>query len=454
MATIMLVDDVELFLRLEKSFLEDCGYEVATAKSGVEALHRLTEVDPELILLDLYMPGIDGDEVCRNLKSDARWRDTPVIMVTSAGKEEEVQRCLSAGCDDYITKPVNKKDFLDKVQKYLSIRKRTDEAPSPVPLRVKLTEEGEALKARIRKLSRNGVYLRSRVVLVPGTLVQVSLALADGRVLDVEGKVKRVQEGGSAGKGVYFIYPEPHAQRELEKLVNTGEWVPPVAPPAESSPPPPEPDSKKALDPEVEEKIRLLKRIEDLERENETFANKIVRTEDINNNLTNLYVASTRLHSVLDRAEVLQIIKEVVINLVGAEKFAVLTFDKGAHQLRFEVGEGFDDLSFPAISPSSGLWQEVVHQGESYYQDGSVVEGSDDLLVPLAVIPLRIHEQTTGALAIYRLFVQKERFEVVDFQLFSMMAEHAATAIFSSTLYEESERKRQTYRGFMDLLLK
>lgn len=454
MATILLVDDVELFLRLEKSFLEDCGYEVATAKSGVEALHRLQEVEPELILLDLYMPGIDGDEVCRHLKKDPRWREIPVIMVTSAGKEEEVQRCLSAGCDDYITKPVNKKDFLDKVQRFLAARQRVEQSPLPVNLRVKLTEEGEALKARIRKLSRSGVYLRSRTVLVPGTLVQVSLVLADGRVLEVEGKVKRVQEGGSAGKGVYFIYPEPHAQRELEKLANTGQWVPPAAPVVEPAAPPPEVIPQKEADPEINEKIQLLKRIEELELENETFASKIIRTEDINNNLTNLYVASTRLHSVLDRAEVLQIIKEVVINLVGAEKFALLTLDKGTHRLCFEVGEGFDGVSFPPISPSADLWYEVVHRGESYYQEGSVVEGSDDLQAPLAVIPLRIHEQTTGVLAIYRLFVQKERFEVVDFQLFSMMAEHAATAIFSSTLYEESERKRQTYRGFMDLLLK
>jgi hypothetical protein len=59
-----------------------------------------------------------------------------------------------------------------------------------------------------------------------------------------------------------------------------------------------------------------------------------------------------------------------------------------------------------------------------------------------------------GVLAIYHLFVQKEKFEQVDYQLFSMMAEHAATALFSSSLYSASERKRETYKGFMDLLLK
>ena len=69
------------------------------------------------------------------------------------------------------------------------------------------------------------------------------------------------------------------------------------------------------------------------------------------------------------------------------------------------------------------------------------MEGSDDPMSPLAAIPLKIHGKTMGVLAIYRLFIQKESFAQVDYQLFSMMAEHAATALFSSSLYEESERK-------------
>ena len=80
--------------------------------------------------------------------------------------------------------------------------------------------------------------------------------------------------------------------------------------------------------------------------------------------------------------------------------------------------------------------------------------GSDDPQRPLAVIPLTIHGETSGVLAVYRLFVQKEAFEAIDYQLFSMLAEHAATALFSASLYEVSERKRETYKGFMDLQLK
>ncbi len=94
MKKILLVDDVELFLELEKSFLADLHYELLVARSGEEALEIVAAEPPSLILLDLYMKGIDGDEVCRRLRANREWRDLPVIMVTAAGKDEQVKRCL------------------------------------------------------------------------------------------------------------------------------------------------------------------------------------------------------------------------------------------------------------------------------------------------------------------------------------------------------------------------
>lgn len=70
------------------------------------------------------------------------------------------------------------------------------------------------------------------------------------------------------------------------------------------------------------------------------------------------------------------------------------------------------------------------------------------------MVPLAIGGEVLGLLVVYDLFVQKDRLEEIDHQLFSMLGEHAATALFSATLHEETERKRATYKGFMDLLLK
>ncbi|BCR06732.1 hypothetical protein DESUT3_38010 [Desulfuromonas versatilis] len=449
MATILLVDDVKLFLELEKSFLEGAGHRVVTAANGEEALAGLVEAEPDLLLLDLYMPGRDGDEICRELRASTRWRDLPVIMVTAAGKEEEIGRCLAAGCDDYITKPVNKNDLLEKVQRVLGgVRGRTA-TRVPATLRVQLKSRDKSLSATARDISRNGIYVKSSTSLAVGSPVELRLELPDGRQLPVLGKVKRVQEGPEGGMGIYFVAPEPQGVRALEELVNQG---------LESPEPAAQGVAEQVSDPRFlaleDENRRLRRRIAELETENREFAEQIVQIEEINNNLTNLYVASSRLHSVLDRGQVVEIIKEVVINFVGAEKFALLLQEKDSSRLRLEAAEGFEGAEFPEVSAGEGILGSVAAGGPTFLLEGSVVQGSDDPAAPLAAVPLKIHDQTTGVLAIYRLFVQKEKFAPVDHQLFSMMAEHAATALFSSGLYEASERKRETYKGFVDLLLK
>jgi len=443
MPTILMVDDVELFLELEKSLLEGSGYDIVTARSGEEALETLSDIDPDLMLLDLYMPGIDGDEVCRRLRQNDSWKNLPVIMVTAAGKEEEIRKCLDAGCDDYVTKPINKKELLDKVRRLLGEVKGRSEPRDRVALKVQLKVDGQNINAWAKDLSRNGIYVKSTTVLEEGSPVELSIDLGNGHSSPLLGKVKRVERGGETGMGIYFIHPDPLQLRELERASRRMAF-PPSDILAEFQ----------ADDSELRKKNRqLLKRIEELETENREFAEQLIHSEDVNNNLTNLYVASSRLHSVLSREKVVEIIKEVVINFVGAEKFALLMLDKESKELRYETGEGFEG-GFPLIPLGDSLLGNVAHKSESFFKEGTVSGGSDDPFAPLAAIPLKIHGQTMGVLAIYSLFIQKERFEKIDYQLFSMMAEHAATALFSSSLYEESERKRETYKGFMDLLLK
>ncbi len=456
MTTILLVDDVKLFIELEKSFLEDAGYTVVTATSGEEALEKLPEVNPSLLLLDLYMPGIDGDEVCRRMRQDNRWKRLPVIMVTAAGKEEEIRKCLDAGCDDYITKPVQKKLLIEKVKRLLGAVKARTEERKPYSLQVQVRGEGQQMVATSRDLSRNGIFLNSPGSLPLGSVVELKLDLPGGRDIVLMGKVKRIKDGPDGGMGIYFIRPEKTGIKELDPLLLDAVETGLTAKGTDST----EPLLSQLGTVETqnarlqEENLSLHQRIRDLENENHEFAERIVHTEEINNNLTNLYIASSRLHSILDRAQVIKIIQEVTINLVGAEKFALALHDKETGDYRFEAGEELTAEEFPTIEPGKGLLGRVIATGEHYFQKGPVAAGSDDLQTPLAAIPLSIHGTCIGLLAIYRLFTQKEQFEEVDFQLFSMMAEHAATALFSSTLYETSERKRQTYQGFMELLLK
>lgn len=454
MATILLVDDVELFLELERSFLAESGHHLVPLKSGEAVLEQIDTINPDLILLDLYMPGIDGDEVCRRLRGEPRWSRLPIIMVTAGGKEEEIRKCLTAGCDDYLTKPVSKKELLQKVERLLgNVRVRTEPRTS-VDLRVQLRGAGKCLSACARDISRNGVYVKSASLLEPGAVVEVGLELPDGQLLAMLGKVKRVEAGPESGMGIYFIHPEPQGQTVLADLIGPCLGGAPVPggerAPADSGYSRLEQDNAQLR----EEHFRLEERIRELERENLDFANQMLRTEEINNNLTNLYIASSRLHSVLERPQVVEIIREIIINFVGAEKFALLLRGQEGAELTFEMGEGFAPGQFPTIPAGAGVLGRVAAEASPYFVDGPVTSGSDDPLQPLAAIPLTIHDETLGVLAVYRLFIQKERFEAIDFQLFSMLAEHAATALFSSSLYTASERKRQTYQGLMDLLLK
>lgn len=455
MPKILLVDDVDLFLELERSYLEDCGYDLVTASSGEETLQRLNKVAPDLLLLDFYMPGMDGDEVCRLIRQHERWQKLPIIMVTAAGKPEEVQRCLQSGCDDYITKPVNRQELREKVQRLLGeITRRKDERV-PVKLPVRVREGGRLHVASAHDLSVSGVYLKSSTPLTENDGIEIRFESTDGKPLVLFGKIKRTAEKAEDGCGVYFIHPEPQSKRVLEKLVRSQKS---------------EQLQREGIDEQLSERMlsledecsklrseqdEAMRRIGELEQENLEFANQLVQVEDVNNNLTNLYIASSRLHSTLDREETLEIIKEVVINFVGAEKFAVFLLDKATKLLQFETGEGFDtDEQFPGIPLGEGVLGETAASGENYFHEGSISEGSDDLLSPIVAIPLLIHDQMIGILAIYRLFIQKEQLASIDYQLFSMLGEHAATALFSSTLYGKSERKRQTYQGFVDLLLK
>lgn len=193
-------------------------------------------------------------------------------------------------------------------------------------------------------------------------------------------------------------------------------------------------------------------RLQEIEAENVDFVQRYVDVEEQNNNLANLYVASFQLHSTLDYEEVLQIILEIIINLVGAETFAIYLLDEKIQMLNPEASEGISISEIPAVKFGEGVIGSSAQSNESYFNDNP----STDLKVlfqdPLVCIPLTIKDDVIGVIALFNLLQQKESFAPVDFELFTLLAGHAATAIFSSRLFTESKRKLSTYQGFLDLL--
>lgn len=102
---ILIADDEEDIKMVVKLFLESKGYETVTAFDGLDTIDRVKEEMPDLILLDIMMPIIDGFEVCKRLKADPELTDIPIVMLSAASQSESRQRGLDAGAVDYIVKP-------------------------------------------------------------------------------------------------------------------------------------------------------------------------------------------------------------------------------------------------------------------------------------------------------------------------------------------------------------
>ncbi|MFM1831343.1 MAG: Response regulator PleD [Planctomycetota bacterium] len=121
-ATLLLVDDNQQNLELMQAWLEPLGCRLEAAHDGMEALEAAARHRPDLILLDVMMPRMSGFEVCRRLKDAPGTRDTVIIMVTALNEVGDFERAVESGCDDFLTKPVNKLELTTRVRSLLRVR--------------------------------------------------------------------------------------------------------------------------------------------------------------------------------------------------------------------------------------------------------------------------------------------------------------------------------------------
>jgi CheY-like chemotaxis protein len=116
---ILVVDDTPVNLKLTRILLTHEGYDVRTAESGEEALRMLETFHPRLVLADIQMPGMDGLEMTRRIKSDPRRRDILVVALTALAMKGDEERAIEAGCDGYITKPIDTRALGARIREYL-----------------------------------------------------------------------------------------------------------------------------------------------------------------------------------------------------------------------------------------------------------------------------------------------------------------------------------------------
>ena len=192
MHTILLVDDMRSFLDLEATFLSRAECRLVTASTGLDAIRVARAEKPDLIVLDIEMPEMNGIQACRILKSDAATSRIPVIVLTSMQMEDEARR---AGANHFLRKPIDEPTFLAEVKRFLPIVERA-ETRVAVDAPVRLRRDDETFEARLVNLSRTGFYVETGRHHPIGARLEVSFSLpADPSGRPVTGEALVVRHG-------------------------------------------------------------------------------------------------------------------------------------------------------------------------------------------------------------------------------------------------------------------
>ena len=231
----------------------------------------------------------------------------------------------------------------------------------------------------------------------------------------------------------YVRKVQADTRRYVEKLLKENETLRTVLAKTESE--------KLALDEKVlivqeqlsrheKEQVSLRRKMAEIEANNQRSTKEYLEIEHQNANLANLYVTSYRLHGTLERDEVLTIIQEILINLVGSEEVAVLEVDEGGRALTLASSFGIDEERYRSVAVGSGVIGKVAETGEPFFGNGEP-EKEDGVT---ACIALKVDNKVTGVVTVFGLLPQKPGLEAVDHELFELLGTHAAVALYSSGL--------------------
>jgi diguanylate cyclase (GGDEF)-like protein/PAS domain S-box-containing protein len=212
---ILIVDDCPENMRLLSRILTSRGYEVCTAVRGDDAIHLAQEAKPNLVLLDINMPEMDGYAVCVQLKSDGRTQNLPVIFISALDDTEDKVKAFRAGGVDYISKPFQMEEVLARVQVHLTLQR----------LRNQLRSTNQELEGRIKELTRSQKKLREREAWL-SAFIQALPTLSfiydeDGRYLETfatETQLLRANEENLKGRLISEVMPPLEAKLMMDAI--------------------------------------------------------------------------------------------------------------------------------------------------------------------------------------------------------------------------------------------
>jgi class 3 adenylate cyclase/CheY-like chemotaxis protein len=153
-ATVLVVDDLPQNVRLLDAVLSPRGFKVVGASSGEAALDIMREETPDIVLLDILMPGMDGYEVCRRIRQDPATAFLPVVMITASGDQEKI-RAIEAGADDFVTKPFDQSELLARVRSLVRVKRYHDTIEAQTTeLQAWNRQLEERVQAQVQELER------------------------------------------------------------------------------------------------------------------------------------------------------------------------------------------------------------------------------------------------------------------------------------------------------------
>lgn len=191
--------------------------------------------------------------------------------------------------------------------------------------------------------------------------------------------------------------------------------------------------AREALDQRSKEEERLRERLQEIEREHRRICDDYVVVEERNTDLASLFVALSRLHGTLERAEVMAAIQEIVTNIVGSEEMAVYELSPGSSELELAWAFGVDGTRLPRIRLGEGVIGRVAAEGEPFVAWDRACAEEPALT---ACIPLKVGERVTGTLAIYHLLGHKAVLGNLDRQIFDLLGAHAGAALYFTALHQ------------------
>jgi DNA-binding NarL/FixJ family response regulator len=218
LGTVLIVDDTPANLAFLSDALDDAGYEVLVAPSGLTALRQLELIRPDVILLDAVMPGLDGFETCQRLKSQRETRDIPVIFMTALAATADIVRGLGEGADDYVTKPVREEEVLARIATHIARSRSLRRAHSTVeaPPRASFTVDGDGVLTWQSDRARSILPILGEPARLPLVLVDWLARCREeaglgtrSTTLTIAGRRILVEYCGDVEGGEYLLFCEP-----------------------------------------------------------------------------------------------------------------------------------------------------------------------------------------------------------------------------------------------------